>query len=247
MSEVRSRLTFSNVVACLALFVALGGSAYAVAVNSVGTKQLKDKAVTTRKLADSAVTTGKLANNAVTTGKLANNAVTTRKLANNSVTSAKVVDHTLTATDVAPNTFLAANGTAADSARLGGLLPGDFVEGVGFMNYRRIVVAKGASGQLLNSLFGTWRGNCDATGHVSVTWSPIVTNAEYLAQALTTNGLTVDTLNEIPSGGSANEPAAPSLVPVAITYQIGYTSGLDHMVTAFITGRNEGASCVFTG
>jgi hypothetical protein len=49
-------LTFANVVACLALFVALGGVSYAalqLPKNSVGSKQLKKKAVTPAKLSPS--------------------------------------------------------------------------------------------------------------------------------------------------------------------------------------------------
>ncbi|MBV9212869.1 MAG: hypothetical protein JOZ25_04390 [Actinobacteria bacterium] len=57
------------VVACVALLVALGGSAYAVTSlpkNSVGTKQLKKAAVTTPKLADHAVTASKVSANSLT-------------------------------------------------------------------------------------------------------------------------------------------------------------------------------------
>ena len=46
---LRKRLTFSNVIALLALFIALGGTSYAVTAlpkNSVGTQQLKKNAVT---------------------------------------------------------------------------------------------------------------------------------------------------------------------------------------------------------
>ena len=53
MKKLRGKLTFSNVIACLALFVALGGSAYAATQlpkNSVGSKQLKKGAVTPAKL-----------------------------------------------------------------------------------------------------------------------------------------------------------------------------------------------------
>ncbi len=48
-------LTFSNVVACLALFIALGGASYAafkLPKNSVGTKQLKKNAVNAAKVKD---------------------------------------------------------------------------------------------------------------------------------------------------------------------------------------------------
>ncbi len=60
-------------VSVVALFVALGGTAYAgftVPKNSVGTKQLKNNAVTTRKLANRAVTGAKIANNTITGAKL---------------------------------------------------------------------------------------------------------------------------------------------------------------------------------
>ncbi|MGA8744550.1 MAG: hypothetical protein WB507_01645 [Solirubrobacterales bacterium] len=62
-------MTFSNVVSIVALFVALGGSAYAaisIPRNSVGTRQLKTKAVTNGKLANGAVSGAKIAEGAIT-------------------------------------------------------------------------------------------------------------------------------------------------------------------------------------
>jgi hypothetical protein len=59
----RPKLTYANVVATLALFIALGGASYAaikLPKNSVGTKQLKKNAVTTAKLRNGAVTAAKL-------------------------------------------------------------------------------------------------------------------------------------------------------------------------------------------
>src|SRR5437899_6214048 len=64
LSRLRSRVNHATVVAYLALFIALGGVGYAAATlpaNSVGTRQLKNGAVTKRKLANGAVTTRKLA------------------------------------------------------------------------------------------------------------------------------------------------------------------------------------------
>jgi hypothetical protein len=55
-------------VALIALFVALGGGAYAavgVPANSVGTAQLKDRAVTTTKLSDGAVTSRAVADHSL--------------------------------------------------------------------------------------------------------------------------------------------------------------------------------------
>jgi hypothetical protein len=59
---MRPKLSFANVVSVLALFVALGGSAYAfhLGKNSVGSKQLKKNAVTTAKVKNEAITATKV-------------------------------------------------------------------------------------------------------------------------------------------------------------------------------------------
>ena len=56
MHRYRPRLTYANVMATLGVFLSLGGTAWAVAANSVGTKNLKDGAVTKPKIASGAVT-----------------------------------------------------------------------------------------------------------------------------------------------------------------------------------------------
>lgn len=56
-ARISRNLSYANVAATLALFVALGGGAYAaikLPANSVGTKQIKNKAVTLGKIAPSA-------------------------------------------------------------------------------------------------------------------------------------------------------------------------------------------------
>lgn len=87
--------TPATVIACLALFVALGGSAYAVTANSVGSKQLKRNAVTAPKIKKNAVTAPKIRGGAVTAAKIKTNAVTTAKLLDDAVTGAKVREDTL--------------------------------------------------------------------------------------------------------------------------------------------------------
>jgi hypothetical protein len=60
----RPRLTYANVIATLALFIALGGVSYAATSlpkSSVGTAQIQAEAVRTGKVADDAVTAAKLA------------------------------------------------------------------------------------------------------------------------------------------------------------------------------------------
>ncbi|HYZ29376.1 MAG TPA: hypothetical protein VE570_10000 [Thermoleophilaceae bacterium] len=57
--HARPHLTYANVIATLALFIALGGSGYAatqLSRNSVGTRQLKANAVTGSKVRDDSLT-----------------------------------------------------------------------------------------------------------------------------------------------------------------------------------------------
>jgi hypothetical protein len=77
MKRIRERLTFANVVACIALFVALGGVSYAATQlpkNSVGSKQLKKNAVTTAKIKNGAVTGSKIQTSSLGTVPSATNA-----------------------------------------------------------------------------------------------------------------------------------------------------------------------------
>src|SRR5437763_1166234 len=104
----------------------------AMEVTQIGTKQIRNGAVTTSKIKKGAVTGSKLAGGAVGNSALANGAVNASKLAGDAVDSSKVRDGSLRATDVAPNTFLPANGTAADSQKLGGLPANQYVQGLGF-------------------------------------------------------------------------------------------------------------------
>jgi len=64
MNRLRPRLTYANVVASLALFMALGGVSYAATTlpkSSVGSAQIQPEAVLTGKVAADAVTAAKLA------------------------------------------------------------------------------------------------------------------------------------------------------------------------------------------
>lgn len=59
MTRIRKRLTYANVIATLALFIALGGGAFAafrLPRNSVGNRQLRRNAVTGSKVKDGTLT-----------------------------------------------------------------------------------------------------------------------------------------------------------------------------------------------
>jgi hypothetical protein len=73
VKQIRERLTYANVMSSIAVFLVLGGAAFAAVQlpkNSVGTKQLKKNAVTKAKIKKNAVTTAKIKNDAVTGAKV---------------------------------------------------------------------------------------------------------------------------------------------------------------------------------
>jgi hypothetical protein len=99
IAAVRNRLTYSNVIATMALFIALGGVAVAATQlprNSVGAKQLKRGAVTSAKLAKKSVINGKLGPSAVGPGNIGNGAVTTEKLAAGAVIASTIKNSVIT-------------------------------------------------------------------------------------------------------------------------------------------------------
>jgi hypothetical protein len=116
--RLRSRLTFANVVSCLALFVALGSGAYAaihLPRNSVGARQLKK------------------------------NSVTGAKVKNDSLTGSDILTSTLGTVPNADQAASAGHAATADNAdTLQGIVPSSFVQGHGstIAGRRDLVVAE---------------------------------------------------------------------------------------------------------
>lgn len=103
MRRIKSRLSYSNVIATIALFLALGGGAFAAThlkKNSVTSKAIKKNAVTSPKIKNGAVTGAKLANGAVTSGKIGNNQVGENQLAKLTYQNASVTSGTTGANPV---------------------------------------------------------------------------------------------------------------------------------------------------
>ena len=136
-ARLRNRLTYSNVTATAALFLALGGAAFAATrlpKNSVGSQQLKA------------------------------GSVTTKKIKNGAVTGPKVKLSTL---GVVPNAARAASAghadTAGDSSTVGGIGPGALVHGNGQLFSVRRELSIGESQQLLPLPgIGNLTGECKA-------------------------------------------------------------------------------------
>ena len=87
--ELRSRLTYSNVVATIALFLAISGGVV-WAANKITSKQLGKGAVKNKNLAKNAVKAKNLAKNSVTSAKVKNGAVTSAKIGDAAVDFAKI-------------------------------------------------------------------------------------------------------------------------------------------------------------
>ena len=113
MRSIRGRMTFSNVISVVALFVALGGTAVAgatLAKNSVGAKQIKKNAVRASEIKKNAVRAAEVRRNAVGASELRSNAVAggdvadgtigSGDLGDDSVGSAEVIDDSLGAADI---------------------------------------------------------------------------------------------------------------------------------------------------
>lgn len=109
MKRLRSRLTYANVIATIALFIAVGGaSAFAagqLGKNTVGAQQLKKNAVTAAKIKNGAVTGAKIKASTLPTVPTATNAVNAVN-ATNAVSAKNAV-----------NATNAKNADSADSAK----------------------------------------------------------------------------------------------------------------------------------
>ena len=117
-------LTYGNITATLAVFLAISGTAAAVTLapaNSVVSGSIKDGEVKTPDVAAGAVTAGKLRDGAVTNAKIAANSIGSGKVVDGSLRGADIRDDSLGQSDLAAssvgNTELADN--SVDGAKIG--------------------------------------------------------------------------------------------------------------------------------
>jgi hypothetical protein len=117
LGGIRRHVTYGNVTGTLALFIALGGSAYAAVAlpaRSVGPRQLRTNAVTTSKIKNNAVTGAKVRKNTLTGADI-------RESTLGQVPSALAANTATTATN-ATNAGHATTATTATTANAMGLV-----------------------------------------------------------------------------------------------------------------------------
>lgn len=168
-------------ISLAALFVALGGVGYAA--TKIGTKQLRNRAVTGPKLANNSVTSPKIRAGAVRNGDLANNSVSTskiqngaiisadlaagsvlnRNLGNGAVTSEKIGTGAVVASKLAANS-VTNPAIAPDSITAAQIANGQVVEGNGTLSSVEVQLPSAASNSTILSLpgLGVLQANCAA-------------------------------------------------------------------------------------
>lgn len=182
MKRFRPRLTYANVIASLALFIALGGAAVAAGLprNSVGPKQLKRGAVTAKAIRSKAVRTGKIAPRAVTAGKLGPRAVMPSNLGPGIITTSKIAAQAVNASRIKNNvvTTNKLNNRAVTAAKIApqGIATWNLGDGVVTTNKLAdgAVTAAKLNGEVLNNVQPlksgqTLRGVFDIGGYETAT------------------------------------------------------------------------------
>jgi hypothetical protein len=160
MRKHLSKLTYANVIATIALFLALGGGAV------VAAEQLGKNAVKSKNIASNAVKTQDIARNAVKASKLAANAVKNKNLAKNAVSGGKVKKGTLTRTQLAAGTLAGlqvADALGSNVPALGSTPPNIQGVGVPLTGTTAFTPVAGKSYELLAELRGT-AVDADGTG-----------------------------------------------------------------------------------
>jgi hypothetical protein len=140
MRAIWARLSYANIMATIAVFVVLGGGAYAATElprNSVGAAQIKRSAVTRSKIARNAVVGSKVKDDSLTGADVAESTLgkvpqataadnATHAASADSATHAAAADAATHAAAADTATHAASADTAANSGKLGGVDAGGF-------------------------------------------------------------------------------------------------------------------------
>lgn len=122
--KLRSHLSFANVVATIALFVALGGTSYAV--TKIGPKNIKKNAVRSKHIAKNSIRSKHIKRSQVTSGDIRNGTIQPIDIAPTVATKALDSSAGQARRDAGP-TGVAASTSYTPVATLGGLQAGAYV------------------------------------------------------------------------------------------------------------------------
>lgn len=130
---MRARLSYANVMATVAVFIALGGGAYAalslpagsvtsreIARNAVRAKQIKKRSVRKKEVARNAIRSRKIKDGKVKSFDLADAAVAEAKLADAAVSTAKLADGSVTPPKLGDVSFARVEGSGSTSSSTAG-------------------------------------------------------------------------------------------------------------------------------
>jgi hypothetical protein len=176
LRKLRQRLTYSNVVATIALVLAVGGGT-AYAATKIGTKNIRYHAVTASKVDF----------NAVTASKVKNGALSGWDIRNNSLRTDDIRDGTLLAKDFAANQL--PKGDKGDKGDPATSIFGVVTAGGGLTNFKNVaaISGNGAAGVGYTVTFSQDVNKCAAVatlnggGVGTVTGSPVAANARQIA------------------------------------------------------------------
>jgi hypothetical protein len=135
LAQLRSSLTYANVMATVAMFVALGGTSYAVATGSIDSRELKNETVRSK--------------------DIRNNQVSTRDLRNNSARGGDIRNDTLTGTDVLESSLgeVPSATTAGNANQLGGVGAAGYLQtGTRVLQANRAIAENFADSETILSL-----------------------------------------------------------------------------------------------
>ena len=257
LSRLPSKLTFSNIVAMVALFIALGGSSYAalrvgseeIADNSVRSRDLRNNDIRGRDIRTGAVRSSDLRDNDIRGRDIHTGAVRSADLRNNGIRSEDIRTGAIAGGDVAADTLTGANllesslATVPNAARLDGKSATAFLAADRLITTGFETLTIGQTRTIARSGPFTWSAACaDAAGDSELTVTLESTEADAFAASF-----------DPTTGGGPVGPGAPVTVfqgssPTPV-YTIGFPatavapSGAAPIGLGFVAIDVAGADC----
>lgn len=241
MPAFREHLSYSNLIATTALFIALGSGAWALSKDSIGSRELKKNAVKSAEIADASIkgkdikndTLGaqqvsdngigaaEIANSAVGSGELADDAVGAAKLANNAVGSSEIANNAVGSSEIATNAVAASE--VADGSLTGAEIAANSLTGT--------QVDESSLGSVANSAAIGGRAFVYGSGNPAATTPEVIATLPALGATLQTDGdsdtdFTVSLKNTGPGTIEMVCPNGGGFVVSGATLPSGVTTGL---------------------